>query len=791
MSVVATLDARGRVGTTYPGFAVMDQLLVAPGGVEKGGLLPFDLVRAINGQLVTSGREVHDEVRRHPVGTRFQYLLSRRGALHEAEIASRVITAGDLRRYVIDGLFPSLLYLGLAAVVLALRPGVPETRVFLFFALTWFCTAGLFPDSWTTYRFSALFLTAWAFAPAAYLHIALRFPRPRPVLFRHPWLLRLAYLASAVIAVAIQLPMTRMPAAWPFLVPAVAATYWALAFIVLVGSLVHSALRSPSPLMRQRAKVLTAGFVAGPLLPVLGTTLEALTGMVVPNLELLWRLNVLFPAAVAYGMVRYDLFDVRAVIRTGTVYAAVTGFVVVAYAGAIAGVNVAFARLGMSESLVVPAVVVALAVVLFLNPVYRRTQGLVDRLFFRERLDIGRTMEQVADTMTTLLDLNRIVLLITETVDGLLHPNGHALLLLDADRKVYRPMGGDSASYLAVPADGPLARLLGRRPAPLTRERLAADPELAGLSEPALATLDGLGATLVVPVVFRGDVRGMLALGPKRAGTAYTTEDLRLARHLVNQSAVALENARAYTELQVAHVELQSALRRVQILETIRTNLAKFVPQTVQDLIEEAPDAPAFEKREVDVTVLFVDIAGYTRLSERFDVARVNQLVERYFGAFLDEILGRGGDVNETAGDGLMVIFRGPDPREHARAAVLAAQGVLRRAHAINAEITELNEPIRLHVGVNSGLAGVGATKIEGRAGTRWTYTASGAVTNLAARLAALSEGDAVVVGSETAGRLGAELALEDWGERRLRNVEEPVRVFRLSVPTGTVSPPV
>src|SRR6185503_89733 len=265
VSVVATLDARGRVGTTYPGFAVMEQLLVAPGGVEKGGLLPFDLVRAINGQLVTSGREVHDEVRRHPVGTRFQYLLSRRGALHEAEIASRVITAGDLRRYVIDGLFPSLLYLGLAAVVLALRPGVPETRVFLFFALTWFCTAGLFPDSWTTYRFSALFLTAWAFAPAAYLHIALRFPRPRPVLFRHPWLLRLAYLASGVIALAIQLPMTRMPAAWPFLVPAVAATYWALAFIVLVGSLVHSALRSPSPLMRQRAKVLTAGFVAGPL----------------------------------------------------------------------------------------------------------------------------------------------------------------------------------------------------------------------------------------------------------------------------------------------------------------------------------------------------------------------------------------------------------------------------------------------------------------------------------------------------------------------------------------------
>jgi class 3 adenylate cyclase len=784
------MDAWGRVGATNPGFAVMNQLLVAPGGVDKGGLRPFDLVRAVNGQLVTSGREVQEEVRRHPVGTRFQYLLSRRGAVLEAEIASRALTLADFRRYMTDGLLPSLLYLGLAAVVLALRPGTPETRVFLFFSLTWFCTAGLFPDSWTTYRFSTLFLTAWAFAPAAYLHIALRFPRPRRILFLRPWLPWVAYLASAVIALAIQLPMTRMPVAWTYFVPAVATTYWALAFIVLVGCLVQSARWGATPLVRQHARVLTAGFVAGPLLPVVGTTVEAVTGVEVPHLELIWRLNILFPAAVAYGMVRYDLFDVRAVIRTGTVYAAVTGLVVVAYAGAITLVNVSFARLGMGESVLIPAVVVALAVVLFLNPVYRRTQGLVDRVFFRERLDIGRTLEQVADTMTTLLDLNRIVLLLTETVDRLLHPNGHALLLLDADRNVYRPMGADSASYLAVPADGPLARLLGRRPIPLTRERLAADPEFSGLSESVLASLDAMGATLVVPVVFRDSVRGMLALGPKRAGTAYTTEDLRLARHLVNQSAVALENARAYTALEVAHRELQSALRRVQILESIRMNLAKFVPQTVQDLIEEAPEAPALDKREVDVTVLFVDIAGYTRLSERFDVARVNELVERYFGAFLDEILGRGGDVNETAGDGLMVIFRGPDPRDHARAAVLAAQGVLRRSHAINAELTELTEPIRIHVGVNSGTAGVGATKIEGRAGTRWTYTASGPVTNLAARLAALSEGDAVVVGSETAGRLGAELALEDWGERRLHNMEEPVHVFRLLVPIQAAASP-
>src|SRR5205807_9677442 len=92
---------------------------------------------------------------------------------------------------------------------------------------------------------------------------------------------------------------------------------------------------------------------------------------------------------------------------------------------------------------------------------------------------------------------------------------------------------------------------------------------------------------------------------------------------------------------------------------------------------------------------VFVDIAGYTRLAGRLDAATVDRLVERYFGAFLDEILRNGGDVNETAGDGLMVIFQDGDPRRHARAAVTTALALLRRAREINAA-EPLDEPIVL-----------------------------------------------------------------------------------------------
>jgi class 3 adenylate cyclase len=633
-----------------------------------------------------------------------------------------------------------------------------------------------------------LFLTSWAFSPALLAHLALVFPQRRSFVRRRPWVLWAPYVVSALVAVLLQVRLHPLQYA---LVPAVGAVYWGAALLLFVVGLARASLTGATPLIRRRARVLAAGFAAGVAPPVLGTAVEAVFRVSVPYLNEIWKLNFLFPAAVGYAMVRYNLFDVRSAVRIGTIYSAVTGLVVAAYAGAIALLDLFFSRLELSHWPLIPATIVAVAVVAFLNPVYVRTQRVVDRLFFRERLDVQHSLEQLSEVMTSLLDLGRIVALIGDTVERVFHPTRQALLLADPAGRGYVVSGEDGEEVL-VAADGALPRTLAQVRGPISRARLDEDPELRPVRERALAELDRLVADLLVPIVFQQRVTAFLALGPKRSGADYTSEDLRLLRLLANQSAVALENARAYTALQVANAELKAALRRVEILESIRTNLSKFVPRTVQTLIEQAPEAPEFEKRDADVTVLFVDIVGYTRLSERLEPEQLNRLVERYFGSFLDEIFKRGGDVNETAGDGLMVIFQDADSRRHARAGVKCALGILRRAHEINAELAGHGdglEPIALHAGVNSGLATVGATKIEGMSGTRWVYTASGVVTNVAARLAALGAGDAVMVGPTTRSRLGDEFELDDLGEQRLRNVEHPVRIYRLTasaaVPTG------
>ncbi len=283
------------------------------------------------------------------------------------------------------------------------------------------------------------------------------------------------------------------------------------------------------------------------------------------------------------------------------------------------------------------------------------------------------------------------------------------------------------------------------------------------------------------PFKINDDLKGGVGLGEKLSGDLYTADDQELIRTLANHGVMAVQSAIIHQDVVRYAGELEASLKRIQILESIKSNLSKFVPQTVQTLIEESPEAPLLDKHEADVSVLFADITDYTLLSAQLELEQVNQLVERYFGAFLDEILKNGGDVNETAGDGLMVIFQNSDLRRHASAAVRAALGIERRTREINHELQGQLPPIAMHVGVNSGIASVGATKIEGMAGTRWTYTASGPTTNVAARLSALVQGEGVILSQETRTRIGDGFDLHDLGPQALKNVSEPVRVYRLT----------
>ena len=230
----------------------------------------------------------------------------------------------------------------------------------------------------------------------------------------------------------------------------------------------------------------------------------------------------------------------------------------------------------------------------------------------------------------------------------------------------------------------------------------------------------------------------------------------------------------------------QAITKKVSTLEQIQQRLNRFVPSSVARRVSENPSDTDFQMKQQDVSVLFADIAGYTRLSEVMPEAQLSAMVESLFSSFMDCIHARGGEISVVAGDGLMVLFENDDPVKHSVQAVQAALDFLQVTGRAKLVATapmphgSPSETISVHIGIHSGPALVGPSKIEGATATRWVYTAVGPVVNLASRIAAFAQSGMIVISDETARRVAGQFELRDLGPQQFKNVAQPVVVVQV-----------
>jgi class 3 adenylate cyclase len=288
---------------------------------------------------------------------------------------------------------------------------------------------------------------------------------------------------------------------------------------------------------------------------------------------------------------------------------------------------------------------------------------------------------------------------------------------------------------------------------------------------------------------------GLLGLGSKLIAESYNTDDEELMDTLVNNLVVALKNARSFEEikglnldLQEKNIQLETALnqlkasmRKVELLESIKDNLSKFVPVTVSRMIEKSPTSSIPESKKQDLSVLFLDIEGYTKLCEKLGSTETGDIIEKHFSAFMDAIYANNGDVNETAGDGLMVLFLNEDKQTNALEAVRTALKIRKETVRIYEQCDSLQyRPLDINMGINSGEALVGAAKFETYSGSRWTYTARGSLTNIAARIGAQATRGGIYLSKSTADRIKEHFSPKPKGKFNLKNVSEEIEIFEL-----------
>jgi class 3 adenylate cyclase len=238
-------------------------------------------------------------------------------------------------------------------------------------------------------------------------------------------------------------------------------------------------------------------------------------------------------------------------------------------------------------------------------------------------------------------------------------------------------------------------------------------------------------------------------------------------------------------ERELAMAVLDKEHRRVveekDRLDKIKRVMANFVPETAKSIIEKDPEKGALDKYVKDATVLFLDIEGFTALLQKYSTERINHVIESYFSIFYDLIQKNGGDVNEMAGDGMMVIFLEPDPIKRAKSAVRAALEIQEQCKKYLEERDSFLFPIQVNIGICSGEVYLGSTKMKGTGGDRWTFTASGPVTIVAARLSDYAQGGQILIGEETVRSLENDFALKHLGKVQLKNFKEPFEVSQVT----------
>ena len=185
----------------------------------------------------------------------------------------------------------------------------------------------------------------------------------------------------------------------------------------------------------------------------------------------------------------------------------------------------------------------------------------------------------------------------------------------------------------------------------------------------------------------------------------------------------------------------------------------------------------ALEGERKQVSVLFVDISGFTSLSERLDAEEVHQLMSRAFDLMLAEVHRYEGTVNQFLGDGIMALFGAPIAHEaHARRAVHAALGIDRVLREYQQELEPRGITFRARQGLNTGLVVVGSIGSD----LRMDYTAVGDTTNVAARLQQVGEPGKVTISESTHRLVRGYFDTRPLGEIHLKGKAEPVLAWEV-----------
>ena len=318
--------------------------------------------------------------------------------------------------------------------------------------------------------------------------------------------------------------------------------------LLFIGLAIRNLLRQHHDSQAYEERTRIRYLIIAVLFPLLGAILDGFTNLPPASI---WG-NLIFCIICTVAILKYNLLDIRIVARKSLAYLLVSILIAIPYIAILYSLHY-ISEAKLEPWWVHPIIILLLAIVL--RPLYSWAQHLIDRLFYRDRYDYLRALEQFSREAQSIVNLKELSSTLTRLVSSALRTSSACLLLpSESDNGFVSASAtglGNPTSGVALKNSSLLIKWLKLQQRILSSEELNIVPQLQSLSLRERNNLEQIGAKLYIPIFTAPDqLSGILVLGQKLSQQTYSSEERQLLTALSGQMAMALENARLYAASQ-------------------------------------------------------------------------------------------------------------------------------------------------------------------------------------------------------------------------------------------------
>lgn len=294
---------------------------------------------------------------------------------------------------------------------------------------------------------------------------------------------------------------------------------------------------------------------------IVGWSLNVVLGYINPLIPALASLptdhfgNLANAVIISVAILKYQLLDIRLIIRTGLAYAILFLGLAGVYVGLILLILAIFPGQPL-YSILLSAASIAGLLMLVARPLRFIIQAQIDHLFHGDTYAYRQALLSFSSKIGNILDLDEVANQILPTLCKALRLAQAKLLLQDSGTGDFVaqfswPAVKEGTNRLRLGADNPVVVWLAKEGKPLSLEHIASIPQLKALWTAERTQLTGSGLGLLCPIKSHGRLIGILALDRRPAGAFYYPEDVELVTSIATQASVVIENAQLYAEATV------------------------------------------------------------------------------------------------------------------------------------------------------------------------------------------------------------------------------------------------